>query len=121
MKIIEQYWVRQDRRRGFRDRDGRTPKGIRHWGSHGQPHGTFVKSVSGVRVLLQHYTEPLVGIVIQGQNAHPGPGNEHSLKPLGAGALLAFSIGEPPEANYEGNDFAVFLIFKVHPWVLEMN
>ena len=85
------------------------------------PHGTFVRLAPGVRLPLHHYDQPLAGVVVAGNLAHPVPGNPDSQQTLGPGSLFSFAANEPHETNNVGDGFALFFIFQEHPWVLAMD
>jgi quercetin dioxygenase-like cupin family protein len=74
-----------------------------------------------VRLPLHHYDQPLAGVVVAGNVAHPVPGNPDSQQTLGPGSLFSFAANEPHETNNVGDGFALFFIFQEHPWVLAMD
>ena len=87
----------------------------------GGPHGTLVRLAPGVRLRLHHYDQPLAGVVVAGNVAHPVSGNPDSQQTLGPGSLFSFAANEPHETNNVGDGFALFFIFQEHPWRLAMD
>ncbi len=85
------------------------------------PHGTFVRLAPGVRLPLHHYDQPLAGVVVAGNVAHPVPGNPDSQQTLGSGSFFSFAANEPHETNNVGDGFVLFFIFQEQPWVLAMD
>ncbi len=84
-------------------------------------HGTFVRLAPGVRLPLHHYDQPLAGVVVAGNVAHPAPDNPDSRQKLGPGSFFSFAANEPHETNNVGDGFTLFFIFQEHPWVLAMD
>ena len=87
----------------------------------GGPHGTLVRLGPGVRLPLHHYDQPLAGVVVAGNVAHPVSGNPDSQQTLGPGSVFSFAANEPHETNNVGDGVAVFFIVQERPWILAMD
>ena len=77
------------------------------------PHGTFVRLTPGVRLPLHHNDQPLAGVGVSGNVAHPVPGNPDSQQTLGPEAGSP-SGRRAAQTNNVGDSFALFFIYQEH-------